>query len=109
MEDPFAHPVLKQLTLSRSDMEALAGKPHTVVECELVRVDLSGLDLSQWSFEKCDLREADFHGAKLERSTWRSCRAAFASFAGCDLSEARSEEHTSELQSLMRNSYAVFC
>src|SRR3546814_10362493 len=28
--------------------------------------------------------------------TWRSC-------------EGRSEEHTSELQSLMRNSYAVFC
>src|SRR3546814_6336122 len=26
-----------------------------------------------------------------------------------DGSEARSEEHTSELQSLMRNSYAVFC
>src|SRR3546814_5488943 len=25
------------------------------------------------------------------------------------LQEARSEEHTSELQSLMRNSYAVFC
>src|SRR3546814_1829417 len=25
------------------------------------------------------------------------------------LSRARSEEHTSELQSLMRNSYAVFC
>src|SRR3546814_3999354 len=30
--------------------------------------------------------------------------ASFAAFA-----EARSEEHTSELQSLMRNSYAVFC
>src|SRR3546814_4956617 len=37
--------------------------------------------------------------------------------AGCDLtpspsgwsSAQRSEEHTSELQSLMRNSYAVFC
>src|SRR3546814_2112730 len=26
-----------------------------------------------------------------------------------DLRQARSEEHTSELQSLMRNSYAVFC
>src|SRR3546814_4937657 len=26
-----------------------------------------------------------------------------------DAIEARSEEHTSELQSLMRNSYAVFC
>src|SRR3546814_4449664 len=28
---------------------------------------------------------------------------------GEDLGSARSEEHTSELQSLMRNSYAVFC
>src|SRR3546814_5985333 len=27
----------------------------------------------------------------------------------CDPSELRSEEHTSELQSLIRNSYAVFC
>src|SRR3546814_7450137 len=27
----------------------------------------------------------------------------------CGLSEIRSEEHTSELQSLMRISYAVFC
>src|SRR3546814_10486011 len=26
-----------------------------------------------------------------------------------DIADARSEEHTSELQSLMRNSYAVFC
>src|SRR3546814_3544529 len=26
-----------------------------------------------------------------------------------DIGEQRSEEHTSELQSLMRNSYAVFC
>src|SRR3546814_3362093 len=29
--------------------------------------------------------------------------------AGADISEFRSEEHTSELQSLMRISYAVFC
>src|SRR3546814_10219787 len=29
--------------------------------------------------------------------------------AAANLSEERSEEHTSELQSLMRNSYAVFC
>src|SRR3546814_6870734 len=28
---------------------------------------------------------------------------------GEDATDARSEEHTSELQSLMRNSYAVFC
>src|SRR3546814_1717848 len=29
--------------------------------------------------------------------------------AAADAAEGRSEEHTSELQSLMRNSYAVFC
>src|SRR3546814_10140580 len=29
--------------------------------------------------------------------------------AGLDVEALRSEEHTSELQSLMRNSYAVFC
>src|SRR3546814_10381009 len=28
---------------------------------------------------------------------------------GCKHTHCRSEEHTSELQSLMRNSYAVFC
>src|SRR3546814_1891110 len=30
-------------------------------------------------------------------------------FAGRHRNRGRSEEHTSELQSLMRNSYAVFC
>src|SRR3546814_4036679 len=35
--------------------------------------------------------------------------AAVESFAGRDRRYGRSEEHTSELQSLMRNPYAVFC
>src|SRR3546814_4897426 len=33
----------------------------------------------------------------------------FHCFAGCSNEAVRSEEHTSELQSLMRISYAVFC
>src|SRR3546814_7946510 len=38
------------------------------------------------------------------------CRHAAPSAAGWDLDlDVRSEEHTSELQSLMRISYAVFC
>src|SRR3546814_10841681 len=41
----------------------------------------------------------EFEGALYVRETW--LRA--------DLSIVRSEEHTSELQSLMRRSYAVFC
>src|SRR3546814_8603686 len=32
-----------------------------------------------------------------------------ASYGNFDTKSLRSEEHTSELQSLMRNSYAVFC
>src|SRR3546814_2387964 len=35
--------------------------------------------------------------------------AAFAERVGFPLVTQRSEEHTSELQSLMRTSYAVFC
>src|SRR3546814_8007509 len=36
-------------------------------------------------------------------------RAAHSSWSSTDLPDPRSEEHTSELQSLMRISYAVFC
>src|SRR3546814_5441368 len=47
------------------------------------------------------------------RQHWKSASvlAAIGSICGPDLPDcsARSEEHTSELQSLMRISYAVFC
>src|SRR3546814_6782335 len=36
-------------------------------------------------------------------------RAQFAGVTARDVTNSRSEEHTSELQSLMRISYAVFC
>src|SRR3546814_3386328 len=36
-------------------------------------------------------------------------RVVFADADGGDIAGCRSEEHTSELQSLMRISYAVFC
>src|SRR3546814_5305384 len=39
---------------------------------------------------------------------WRR-RIAAAQAGGASAARARSEEHTSELQSLMRISYAVFC
>src|SRR3546814_17307732 len=40
--------------------------------------------------------------------SWSCCRACRGQW-GFPTSRRRSEEHTSELQSLMRNSYAVFC
>src|SRR3546814_5567914 len=42
-------------------------------------------------------------------STASTARALCASSKNQRISSARSEEHTSELQSLMRISYAVFC
>src|SRR3546814_18203445 len=38
-----------------------------------------------------------------------SCHCAAATLHRCGQAAVRSEEHTSELQSLMRISYAVFC
>src|SRR3546814_4518142 len=43
------------------------------------------------------------------RLSLESIRSSAAACAACSPNGARSEEHTSELQSLMRISYAVFC
>src|SRR3546814_9029397 len=43
----------------------------------------------------------------VDRRDHRQCRPAAAQFVHA--ADVRSEEHTSELQSLMRISYAVFC
>src|SRR3546814_7982661 len=65
----------------------------------------------------CSKREGEFglgdsaHG----RSSWQAIRSARVANARRSKADAdlhplwRSEEHTSELQSLMRISYAVFC
>src|SRR3546814_9092459 len=55
------------------------------------------------------LKEAEKLGFK--RAILPSSAARQRPATGLELSEVsdRSEEHTSELQSLMRNSYAVFC
>src|SRR3546814_2590845 len=60
------------------------------------------------------LQEAEGVGEDLTRGAWEGSLRPLGFHDGCDsgleLSQpARSEEHTSELQSLMRISYAVFC
>src|SRR3546814_7353033 len=47
--------------------------------------------------------------ACLDGRPGRPMNAIWGSRAGGSSAARRSEEHTSELQSLMRNSYAVFC
>src|SRR3546814_4399900 len=53
----------------------------------------------------CGVAVAPFHLDQAETAGTEALDAV----GGAQLGDRRSEEHTSELQSLMRNSYAVFC
>src|SRR3546814_7135521 len=56
------------------------------------------------------LARAHGDGCPLSGRTWRiPCALSRCGAAAADAVATRSEEHTSELQSLMRISYAVFC
>src|SRR3546814_1614446 len=94
--------------MGRPATSPLPGCPFTVIET-------LGMDISLFlACAERDVRSSCFSpGAPADRSAGaffspRSsllrCRGAVK---GCD--KTRSEEHTSELQSLMRISYAVFC
>src|SRR3546814_6570070 len=50
----------------------------------------------------------DFAAANIS-TTMENTEAARSNLMDLDIAAERSEEHTSELQSLMRTSYAVFC
>jgi fluoroquinolone resistance protein len=104
MANPARSPYEEQMTsavssplagqaLVRSDLERLASSagPYHLVDCDIDGVDLSGLDLSHWTFDRCSVRRGTFTGARLEGSVWTSCRGAFASFLRADLSDARFE------------------
>lgn len=85
----MTHAPITGQTLGRADIAKLCGEtPAHLVECELEEANLSGLDLSGWTFERCALRRADLTGATLVGTIWQSCRAAFANFSGADLAEA---------------------
>src|SRR3546814_2728418 len=66
--------------------------PETTLFMDL---EAGTLSLQNWRGDVIDVRK---EAAALGVHPWEFARAM-----------ARSEEHTSELQSLMRNSYAVFC
>src|SRR3546814_5040027 len=70
------------------------GNPHAVIEV----ADVDDVPVSRY-------------GSALQQSPAfaESANVGFAQVVARDRIRLRSEEHTSELQSLMRNSYAVFC
>src|SRR3546814_3890711 len=92
---------------------ALLPVPDDVQEARSVRAD-NWTDLAELREHAPQIRETassaggsarqDSHGTRL-----RHASAGRACGDGRRGSVKRSEEHTSELQSLMRSSYAVFC
>src|SRR3546814_9636206 len=76
------------LMLARSKLERARLR-----NCVVRKGDMNHLPLPEASFDAVTIHQV-LHYAE------RPARA---------IEEARSEEHTSELQSLMRSSYAVFC
>src|SRR3546814_5121786 len=70
------------------------------------RVDL----LTRIAYEKFDAGSGlDFDGYSVEAGARAALTQSLEGYALAGYESYRSEEHTSELQSLMRNSYAVFC
>src|SRR3546814_1359087 len=76
-------------------------RPHNPDRVERQAQDLSVIHrIDGFAVRGDDPRTKDFEGIAF---------ADKAEFNGVPVDARRSEEHTSELQSLMRNSYAVFC
>src|SRR3546814_7673161 len=80
------HPVRRQAVLGGIGLDRLGALVHAEDRVRPVQMDVAVQ------------QRRDLEAAELEAVVRRAVG-----------SEHRSEEHTSELQSLMRNSYAVFC
>src|SRR3546814_2431655 len=83
------------------DVEQMAGQPLHVVQRRHVHAPLE-IDV-----RAAHLWQADSRGRYAVRA--QDVRVGRAGHSRRGLMGARSEEHTSELQSLMRISYAAFC
>src|SRR3546814_3159845 len=77
------------------------------LECELVRSYAAKVLDDSDRLAALSAATAVCEGAMPEREPHPACYEGL--LALFEALEGRSEEHTSELQSLMRNSYAVFC
>src|SRR3546814_9907882 len=107
-------------TTQRSASESLASRPRTDANMSRVhwREDFIETlpDARRWKKHTprlCDTamtgRSGDAAAGGRFQGRWLFCRLRFFRCGRLLRPARRSEEHTSELQSLMRNSYAVFC
>src|SRR3546814_2233050 len=84
---------------------ACFGSMSEICKCTTMRFYEAGVLLTiWWNVEPGAMLSITFHG----RKEFQKCGERIPGFDNVN-SVVRSEEHTSELQSLMRISYAVFC
>src|SRR3546814_1110733 len=98
-----------QFAAAIEDRAAVAGR------LESLRAELARQDLAGFIVPLTDEYQSEYVPLRAQRLSWLT---GFTGSAGLAIvlrdraaiwSDGRSEEHTSELQSLMRISYAVFC
>src|SRR3546814_10909689 len=110
--DPFARHRFGNRAMRRcqrhgDDGMAVFGDIDAVDQPEIVDVDR---DFGIVDFLQCRDHGLVKIAARLAAADWRRfMRQKALQIIGCAIGGQRSEEHTSELQSLMRTSYAVFC
>lgn len=87
---PERHTITARTLLRRNVDAAIraATMPVHVVECDLEEVDLSGLDLTNFSFERCTIIKADLSHVKAAGTTWTGCRARQAVVKGAEFTDA---------------------
>src|SRR3546814_1850256 len=101
------NPELLGVFLAGSDVERLSQQ----VTCGNVGIERAVV-LPAKLFPQMIDRLSSYQSSPDFKTTWLSqwgARRTLYSFLAARCSKPRSEEHTSELQSLMRSSYAVFC
>src|SRR3546814_1886166 len=81
----------------------------TLFRSENVRIHLADDDTVITEFDLLGTNTGEFLGLPPTGRSFRVPVIAVFAFDGDRITNERSEEHTSELQSLMRISYAVFC
>src|SRR3546814_1235597 len=74
-----------------------------------VRARYAGAELNQFAGAEAIAARYEISREMLDRFGFESHRRAVQAATSGAFEQERSEEHTSELQSLMRISYAVFC
>src|SRR3546814_8677646 len=75
----------------------------------LIEIDLPKSPAREVGLEQIDVTQGSHHVGRIIIKTTNVLKRTAGDFLVACAGGGRSEEHTSELQSLMRSSYAVFC